>query len=263
MSKPLRVGVEATDAPRRLASIAADRGQLETGSASLRLGQRCAEEKWQTCRVATPPACDPRGSRLDTRRGVPPAKPCFLGGAVAVLNAAFRKVFESVSAERQTGPQDEAACSLLRNSVGYPCDAADTTVAPYDFSHVALPPDARASPYVVDLLGAEDCQLLEVGKRRCCAQLVSARSSTRSSARQCLFLGTASYVTQDEVPQNPRMPRAPVAEPPLLRRFFFCGTEWPDRVWKHGGFLRICLSLAPPHQIPRKPRLLRVQRVPL
>ena len=56
-SKPSRVGVEATDAPRgfglnRRGSRAAGR----TGTASLRPGQRHAEENWQTCRVATPPA---------------------------------------------------------------------------------------------------------------------------------------------------------------------------------------------------------------
>ena len=34
-------------------------------------------------------------------------------------------------------------------------------MAPYEFSHVALPPDARAVRAFLDLLGAEDCQLLE------------------------------------------------------------------------------------------------------
>ena len=47
----------------------------------------------------------------------------------------FRRVLERVRcAPDGAPPQDEAACALLRGSVGYPRDAADTTVAPCEFS---------------------------------------------------------------------------------------------------------------------------------
>ena len=69
-----------------------------------------------------------------------------LGGADAVLNAATDEVLERVRCAPDGSPaQDEAACALLRGLVGCSCEAADTTVAPYEFSHVALPPDALAS----------------------------------------------------------------------------------------------------------------------
>ena len=70
--KALIVGRKATDAPRGLAFDRLGPRKLETGSASLRPVQRYAKENWQTCQVATPPTCDARDPRLDTRRGVPP-----------------------------------------------------------------------------------------------------------------------------------------------------------------------------------------------
>ena len=149
MSKPPRVGGEATDAPRGLASTTADRGQL--GERELHRSGPARGTRRRICRRA-----ELQRRKHETLEGLDwmlgvehrPRSLDSLGGADAVLNAATDVVLERVRCAPDGAPtQDEAACALLRGSLGFSCEAADTTVAPCEFSHVALP-----SPYVVDLL---------------------------------------------------------------------------------------------------------------
>ena len=151
--------LKATDAPRGLASTAADRGRL--GERELHRSGLARGTRRRNGRRAE---LQQNLEALDWIFGVEhrPRSLHSLGGADAVLNAATDVVLERIRCAPDWAPtQDEAACALLRGSVGYSCEAADTTVAFCEFSHVALPPDARTSTYVVDLLGAKDCRLLE------------------------------------------------------------------------------------------------------
>ena len=108
-------------------------------------------------------------------------------------------VLECVRCAPDGASLDEAACALLRGAGNVSCQTADTTVAPCEFSPVARPSDARPLPYVVDLLGTAGPSVLSrVSMRRGCAQLISTRSSIRSSAQHFFFWGSQAALQQKE-----------------------------------------------------------------
>jgi len=56
----------------------------------------------------------------------------------------------------------EAFRDLMRGRAGYDLDLTGVTLAPFHTDHVSLPEDLSGSPYITDLLGEGDRQLLEV-----------------------------------------------------------------------------------------------------